>query len=391
MGLIKDYFLREYELIEEVQELQVAVNRSVMPPSRELTVLGVRDALKLVPVSRCLSVLETAMMQLPLTVMRGDEEVTNPSWLTTPDVRNNVTQAEFIGQTTLNLAAFGNAFWYLERGPRGLSNIQVLRPDKVSVNEDNNGNLIYYVDGLRVPTDRIKHLKLWTYPGDLMGEGPLQRHKPTLKAAWDLNNYFSNWFDNAAIPTGILTTDTHINQEQATELLKAWLDSQKNRTPAVMGWGMKWDTTTLNPEEAQFLENQKFMARQIAQMFGIPLNYLGLTNETNGLAYTNTNDDRRKLFEDGLQQYIIRIEQAITDLLPRGQEAKFNLTAFLRPDDKTRFEGYKIAKEVGFLTINEIRKLENMPELTDAEIEAMEPVNTDSLQLDEGDTNVTNN
>lgn len=391
MGIIRDFLLRDYEIIETPQELSVAVNRSIMPPSREVAIVGVRDALRLVPVSRCLSVLETAMMQLPLTVKRAEEEITSPSWLTTPDVRNNTTQAEFIGQTTLNLAAFGNAFWYLERGQRGLSNIQVLRPDKVSVNEDNNGNLIYYVDGLRVPADRIKHLKLWTYPGDLMGEGPLQRHKSTLKAAVDLNNYFANWFDNAAIPTGILNTDSHINQEQATTLLEAFLQSQKTRTPAVMGYGMKYEPLTLNPEEAQFLENQKFMARQIAQMFGIPLNYLGLTNETNGLAYTNTNDDRRKLFEDGLQQYIIRIEQAITDLLPRGQEAKFNLTAFLRPDDKTRYEGYKIAKEVGFMSINEIRKLENMPELTDAEIEAMQPVNTDSLQLDEGDTNVTNN
>jgi phage portal protein BeeE len=128
-------------------------------------------------------------------------------------------------------------------------------------------------------------------------------------------------------------------------------------------------------------------------MFGVPGNYLGLANETSGLAYTNTNDDRRKLYEDGLQQYIVRIEQAITDLLPRGQEAKFNLTAFLRPDDKTRYEGYKVALEAGFLTVNEVREFEGLPELTPAEQEelAPEPVNTDAIQLDQGDTNDTAN
>lgn len=393
MGLFKDYIMRDYEIIDTAEDLQVAVNRSILPPSREVTVVGTKEALRLVPVSRCLGVLETAMIQLPLTVKRGIEEIDSPSWLITPDLRNQISQAEWIGQTTLALAVYGNAFWYLERGQRGITNIQVLRNDKVSLVTDNNGNTGYYVDGLRVNSNSIKHIKFWNLPGDELGEGPLQRHKATLKAALDLNNYFANWFDNSAIPTGILNTDSHINQEQATMLLQAFLDSQKTRTPAVMGYGMKYEPLTLNPEEAQFLENQKFIARQVSTMFGVPGNYLGLSNETTGLAYSNTNDDRRKLYEDGLQQYIVRIEQAITDLLPRGQEAKFNLTAFLRPDDKTRYDGYKVALEAGFLTVNEVREFEGLPELTPAEQAelAPEPVDTDAIQLDQGDTNDTAN
>jgi HK97 family phage portal protein len=128
---------------------------------------------------------------------------------------------------------------------------------------------------------------------------------------------------------------------------------------------MKYEGLTLDPEAAQFLENQKFMARQIALMFGIPSQYLSLSIESSGLAYTNTNLDRTKLYEDGLQQYITRIEQALSDLLPRGQYAKFNLTSFLRPDNKTRYESYAIAINSGIMTVNEARELEGMPPLAE--------------------------
>lgn len=378
MGLIKDFLLRDYEVIETNDDLQVAVNRSILPPSREATIIRTAEALKLVPVSRCLGVLETAMIQLPLTVKRGIEEIDTPSWLITPDVMKNVTQAEFIGQTTINLATFGNAFWLITRGQRGITNLEVVKNEDVAVYEDSQENVIYSYKGRMVLPNTIKHLKFWSYPGDMLGEGPLQRHKATLKAAIDLNNYFANWFDNSAIPSGILNTDSHINQEQATMLLQAFLESQRTRTPAVMGYGMEYQALTLKPEEAQFLENQKFIAKQVATMFGVPGNYLGFSNETTGLAYTNTNDDRRKLYEDGLQQYIVRIEQAITDLLPRGQYAQFNLTAFLRPDDKTRYEGYKVALESGFLSVDEIREREGLPPL---------PANTNAIQLDQGVNN----
>jgi len=79
-----------------------------------------------------------------------------------------------------------------------------------------------------------------------------------------------------------------------------------------------------------------------------------------GMTYTNGNEDRTKLYDDGLQQYIVRIEQALSDLLPRGQKAKFNLTQFLRPNQLIRFQSYAIALDKKFMTPNEVRELEGM-------------------------------
>jgi|694.fasta_scaffold132253_3 HK97 family phage portal protein len=367
MGIVRDFFFPDLQTtIEEV--VDTAVSRSsILPPSRETNSVSPVQALKLVPVSRCLSVLENSMIQIPVEVYRGIEQIDTPSWLITPDVESNISQAEFVRDTVVSLAVHGNAFWYITRGNRGITNLAVLPYEDVAVHEDRFGNVTYYMGQKKIAPDRIKHLKFWHLPGQYMGEGPLQRHKDTLKAAWDLNNYFANWFDNSAIPTGILNTESHINQEQAQTLLEAFLESQRTRTPAVMGYGMKYEGLTLDPEAAQFLENQKFMARQIALMFGIPSQYLSLSIESSGLAYTNTNLDRTKLYEDGLQQYITRIEQALSDLLPRGQYAKFNLTSFLRPDNKTRYESYAIAINSGIMTVNEARELEGMPPLAEPE------------------------
>jgi phage portal protein BeeE len=55
-----------------------------------------------------------------------------------------------------------------------------------------------------------------------------------------------------------------------------------------------------------------------------------------------------------------RIEQRLTDLLPRGQYAKFNFDALLRPDTKSRYDAHKVALDAGFLTVDEVREIEDL-------------------------------
>jgi phage portal protein BeeE len=99
-------------------------------------------------------------------------------------------------------------------------------------------------------------------------------------------------------------------------------------------------------------------------MFGVPTLYMGMGIEGQGMTYINGNEDRTKLYDDALQQYIVRIEQAITDLLPRGQYAEFNLTEFLRPNQLTRYQSYAIGLDKKFLTVEEVRSFESLPPLT---------------------------
>jgi phage portal protein BeeE len=84
--------------------------------------------------------------------------------------------------------------------------------------------------------------------------------------------------------------------------------------------------------------------------------------------------------------WISRIEQKLTDYIPRGQYAKFNVDALLRPDTKTRYEAHAIAIDKGFLTINEVRELENREPLDETISEEPKPaqiVNDPTEEMEE--------
>jgi HK97 family phage portal protein len=353
--------------VEEVEPfVPETQNRGMTAPSRSDIVVTESSAITLVPVSRAISVLETAVMQIPVNVRRGNEKIAVPAWLEMPDVENNVSQSEWLGTTLFHMATTGNAFWLIQRNPRGIVNIKNVHPSNVSVQTDSNGVIFYTIGDKRYSTRDIVHIKLWksVKPDALLGEGPIQRHKSVLRSALDLHNYADNWFRTAAVPTGTLTTSEFLSAEVAKENKAAFVESQQERSISVLSSGLKYEPIALDPEQAQFLENQKFITRQISNMFGVPAMYMGMSIEGQGMTYVNGNEDRIKLYEDGLQQYIVRIEQAITDLLPRGQYAEFNLTEFLRPSQKTRYESYAIGLDKQFLTVDEIREMEQMPPLS---------------------------
>lgn len=355
-----------YSIEEEAPFVPETQNRAMSAPSRESIVVTESAALSLVPVSRAIAVLETAIMQIPVQVERNDEYIQEPAWLETPDIENNVSQAEWLGTTVVHLATFGNAFWKVTRNARGIVNVRNVHPSLVAISSDNNGKLIYSINGSNYTSNEVVHIKLWsklsTY--DYLGEGPLQRHQSVIRSALDLHNYADNWFRQAAVPTGTLTTTEFLSEDVAKQNKKAFIESQQERSVAVLSSGLKYDAIALNPEEAQFLENQKYITRQIANMFGVPTLYMGMGIEGQGMTYINGNEDRTKLYDDALQQYIVRIEQAITDLLPRGQYAEFNLTEFLRPNQLARYQSYAIGLDKKFLTVDEVRAFESLPALT---------------------------
>lgn len=365
MGLRDILFPKNTEDYTPEPFVPVTQNRAMSAPARSEYVVTETTALQLVPVSRAISVLETAVMQIPVQVHRGAEHIPSPLWLETPDIENNVSQAEFIGTTVVNMATFGNAFWLVQRGARGIVNVKNIHPMNVAVLKDQLNVIYYQIDGKNYSKNEVVHLKLWAKPGmhETLGEGPIQRHKSVLRSAVDLHSYADNWFRQAAVPTGVLSTTEFLSEDIAIANKEAFVEAQKNRSVAVLSSGLAYENIALDPEKAQFLENQKFITRQIALMFGVPTLYLGMGIEGQGMTYVNGNEDRNKLYEDGLQQYIVRIQQALTDLLPRGQYAKFNLTEFLRPNQLVRYQAYAIGLDKQFLTVPEIREFEQLPAL----------------------------
>jgi hypothetical protein len=129
--------------------------------------------------------------------------------------------------------------------------------------------------------------------------------------------------------------------------------------PAIVAGGT-YKPISVAPEEAQFLETTKANVATIARFYGVPPEMLA-AESGNSLTYANVEQRSLDFLTDGVRPWLVRLERAISTLLPRNQHAKFNPDAIVRVALKDRYDAHATAIAAGFLTINEARELEDLP------------------------------
>lgn len=331
----------------------------VQPPARESRLeLTASRAMTLIPVYRSVSIISSAVAQLTLDLWRGEDRVNpEPTWVRRPDVK--VPRSAWLEMTATSLALHGNAFWRVERtSPADAPGaLLVLDPTEVAVNDDGT----FSHRGHRLARWQVQHLALLRVPGRPRGLGPIQAAAEDLSGAADLRDYASEWFDTGTVPNGILSSEQHLTAEQAKAMKDRWVESVSGREPAVMGHGLDYKPVLLSPKDAQFLESRQFTVTDIARLFGVPAHLLHAVVEGGSMTYMSGQAADLSFTRWTLIQYIREIEESFTALLPRGQSARFNLDAILRPATKERHEAHRLALEAGWATINEIRDIEGLP------------------------------
>ncbi|MCI6584465.1 MAG: phage portal protein [Mobiluncus sp.] len=350
----------------------VVTNPAIVPPAREAyTALSPRQAMGLEAVYRALSILETAAKQLTIDAWRGKELIDPPpSLVRRPNIGS--TQSRFIVETVASLAQRGNAYWLITRAPHGqVLTLDVLPPLEVTPKQDPQTKIIDYTYGGQIYSSReICHLKLLTIAGQAEGLGPIQAARQNLAGAIALAKYASGLVDGGGIPSGILTSEQQITQAQAKETRDEWNATQGiGKGIAVLGKGTKFQVLSLKPEEIQFLQTQNFNVTQVARLFGIPARLMLAPLEGTSTTYANAQQEDLQMVKWTLMAYLREIESALSDILPHGTTARFNLDALLRTDTLTRYQAHQIGINAGFLTIDEVRAIEGLQPLTHEESE----------------------
>lgn len=349
-----------------------------IPPARpDGTVLTVDTALGIAAVYRSIFILVTLVSQMPLGVYRTLNGVTNeidpPSLIKNPNV--NDTQAGFIEQTVFDLAAHGNAFWRLYRSGPGepVQNIEVLPPASMNwTKRESDGKIMWHQGDTDFQPHQIHHLRLIRRSGEVMGLGPIQAATGELTAALRLRKYADEWFDSSGIPAGYLTTDLHLNSEQAAQYSKDWAAFVRDHKIPVIGGGFKFEYLHLKPGDAQFLEVQKSVVTNIARLFGIPAMHLladmGISN-----TYLNLEQASIVHLQTTLARYMNEIEAGLSALLPRGQRVEFQEEALIRMDNPTKWDVIKTQVEVGYTSGDELRAVEGKEPIPIPAAEATPP------------------
>ena len=305
---------------------------------------------------------------LPIHAYRGDQRIEPmPPILERP--YPNETRIETMSAIAASLIIHGNYVAVLgDIGANGYpESLYPVSASRVHVDRIE-GRLSYKINDELFDSERVMHIKNFAMPGQIVGVGIVAAQRQGIGSALAMQEYAAKYFDGGAQPTGILYSDNaDLSQDEADMLKAVWMRHYggTSREPAVLNASTKFEQLSDNAKDSQLVESREFSLTEIANMLGLPGYYLGAPNSSR--TYSNVEQEQLQ-FLRGITPLLTRIESAFTDLLPRGQYAKFNTDALLRSDTLTRYQAHKIALESGFLTVDEVRSdFENRPPIGEPE------------------------
>ena len=320
-------------------------------------------SLGLVTLYRCVDLIASTIGSLSIHVYRDGERVRpTPQLVEHP----NVSESRIDTFSALITSALMRGNGYALLGdldrfghPRQMA---VLNPEAVQVRvATGSGAISYSIGQESYGPGEMLHLRGFVRPGHVVGSGILETHRHALGLALAEHEYTERIFSEGSIPSGVISTDADITPEAATALKHAWINAHggRDRTPAVLSGGLKYHAIQLSNSDLELLSARKWSATQIAAMFGVPAHLAGAPSE-DSMTYSTTTEDARAFVRFGLRPHIVRLEQALSKALPRGQAASISLGDYLQPDLLTRMQAAEIAVNAGFKTVEEIRAEEGL-------------------------------
>lgn len=358
---------RAARAVEDDQPIIKLPSRESLPDASDDQALG------LISVYRALQVLTTSAGQLPLRLERQGSTVTDPAKLPRlvkkPDPE--MDRSDWIEQAVLSLALNGNLFLRKVTDRNGaIIAARILPPAEVMVTRDPSTRVKrYHYRGEKISAADMYHQTLMRLPGKDRGLGPIQAARNEIGSAADVRDYASNWFRGSGQPTGLLRSKGAKTAEEAKAQRDRWneaaMDENNPTGIRVIGGDTEYDPLLLSPEDAQWLEVRKFSVTEFARLFGIPSGLMLVTLDGSSMTYSNVEQEWLAFTRFTLMQYLRKIEEALTELSPLGQTIRVDVDVLLRSDTKSRYDAHRVGLEAGFLTLDEVRGIEDLPPLTE--------------------------
>lgn len=148
---------------------------------------------------------------------------------------------------------------------------------------------------------------------------------------------------------GFLKSQKKLGQDEINVLKKAWknLYSNSEENVVVLNNGVDFQEASNSAVETQLNESKRTLQDEINALFHI---------------YP---DDFERTFKEAIYPIVKAFETALNRDLLLEKEKKnhfweFDVKEIIRASLTERYQAYKLAKETGFMTLNEIRRSENM-------------------------------
>ncbi len=337
------------------------------------------SALKISAVYACIRLIAGSIGTLPAHIFKKQGEqksvaTQHPFFNTLYQAPNPMVTSVVYWETVVNhMLLEGNHYSLIGRNRQGdLLSLTPLKPERVE--PDIKGNRLQYAvvfdDGKYAVYDQddILHIPNIGWDG--------KRGLSTLKSALmnsaggslAADKYSAVFFANDATPRGYIKFDQSLTEDQANLIRNYWFERHQNpdkrHQPAFIPQGGEFKQITMSAEDSQLLETRSFNVADIARIFGVPPHMIGHMEKSTSWG-TGLEQQSIGLVTYTLSPIITRIEKEVQRKIIRSPDYffRFNIEGLLRGDIKSRYEAYQVAlggnQQPGFLTVNEIRALED--------------------------------
>lgn len=333
-----------------------------------------KTALQTTAVYACVRILAETIASLPFhtyryTINGKEKAIEHPIYYLLHS-EPNPEMTSFVFRETLmsHLLLWGNAYAQIIHDGRGrVLGLYPLLPNRMSVNRNNQGELVYQYEK-EGQTYFLRSYEVLHIPGlgfdGIIGYSPIAMAKNAVGMAIATEEYGAKFFANGANPGGVLEHPGVV--KDPARIRESWnavyQGSSNAHRVAVLEEGMKFQSIGIPPEQAQFLETRKFQINEIARIFRIPPHMIGDLEKS---SFSNIEQQSLEFVMYTLDPWVVRWEQAIqralfTENEKRQYFVKFNVDGLLRGDYQSRMNGYAVGRQNGWLSANDIRELENL-------------------------------
>lgn len=340
-------------------------------------------AIQLSSVWACIRLLSESISTLPLKVYMREADGSrklaqdHPAYQVLCRRPNlEMTPSRFMLLVVASICLRGNAFVEKKMIGRKLVALDPLLPQNMVVKRLPTGKLeyTYTENGTKrvIPVDRMMHIRGFGLDG-VCGMMPLSSGRDVFGAAMAVDEAAAKIFENGLQSTGFLSSKTALNKEQRERLrksLQSFIGSKNAGKLMVLENELSYQNVTMNPEAAQLLESRAFSIEEICRWFRVPPFMVG--HVTKQSSWASSVEGMNLIFlTNTLRPLLVNIEQEIARCLLDGDEdyfAEFSVEGLLRADSVGRSAYYTTALQNGWMSRNDVRRLENLSPIPGGDI-----------------------
>jgi HK97 family phage portal protein len=375
-GWIRNTLARKSDASWPIDVIRLLTQGNATRSGRSVTV---DSALQVSTVLACATAIAEDLAQCPWKVKRrgpngGAEDASDhPVYPLLHSAPNEwQTAFEFRTQRAFHLVLTGNAYAFVNRVAGNIVELLPFEPGMVTGRRKSGTQwdweyVVCWPDGSRsvIPRESMWHTRgrAWS-----MHEGmsPIRLARESIGLALAAESHSAQLFGNGARPSGVLSTDAKLTTLQLDEIRKAWETiyggDNSGKTAVLMG-GMKFEPITFDASASGMNETRKMQVEEICRGLGVFPARIGYSDKASTFASAEQFFLAHGKFTLAARAVSLN-QSADLALLSKEDRAdglftRHNLNGLMQGASKDRAEFYASGITNGWLTRNDVRRLED--------------------------------